>query len=71
MMQIARMQLQMQAVAAGVTSLWEVYLYPPAGVAAYPISVIVSARNSFDAGSIAGANNPGYIVGPIRKFAGY
>lgn len=71
MLQIARMQLQMQAVAAGVTSLWEVYLFPPPGVAAYPISVVVSARNSFDAGNIAGTNNPGYIVGPIRKFAGY
>lgn len=71
MMQIARMQLQMQAVAAGVISMWEVYLYPPAGVAAYPISVVVNARNSFDAGNIASANNPGYIVGPIRKFAGY
>lgn len=71
MLQIARMQLQMQAVSAGVTSLWEVYLFPPPGVAAYPISVIVSARNSFDAGNIAGTNNPGYIVGPIRKFAGY
>lgn len=71
MLQIARMQLQMQAVSAGVTSLWEVYLFPPPGVAAYPISVVVSARNSFDAGNIAGTNNPGYIVGPIRKFAGY
>ncbi|MBU6386020.1 MAG: hypothetical protein KGS49_08800 [Planctomycetes bacterium] len=71
MMQIARMQLQMQAVAAGVFSMWEVYLYPPAGVAAYPISVVVNARNSFDAANIASANNPGYVVGPIRKFAGY
>jgi hypothetical protein len=71
MMQIARMQLQMQAVAAGVFSMWEVYLYPPPGAAAYPISVVVNARNSFDAANIASANNPGYIVGPIRKFAGY
>jgi hypothetical protein len=71
MVQIARMQLQMQAVAAGVFSMWEVYLFPPPGAAAYPISVVVNARNSFDAANIASANNPGYIVGPIRKFAGY
>ena len=62
---------QQEMLSAGVTSLWEVYLFPPPGVAAYPISVVVSARNSFDAGNIAGTNNPGYIVGPIRKFAGY
>ena len=71
MMQIARMQLQMQAVAAGVVSMWEVYLLPPPGVAAYPISVVVNARNSFDAANIASARNPGYVVGPVRKFAGY
>lgn len=71
MLQIARMQLQMNAVAAGVTSMWEVYLYPPIGSNYYPISVVVTARNSQDASQIALMNNPGYRVGPIRRFSRY
>lgn len=71
MAQIARMQLQISAVQAGITSMWEVYLYPPPSLPLYPISVVVTARNSDDAGRIAMANNPGYRVGPVRKFAGY
>lgn len=69
-MQIARLQLQLSAVTAGVTSVWEVYLYPPNGTYLYPMTVVVNARNSDDASQIAMRNNPGYTVGPIRKVAG-
>lgn len=70
-MQIARLQLQMSAVNAGLTSIWEVYLYPPAGVAVYPMSVVVSARNSDAASQIAMQSNPGFTAGPVRKVSGF
>jgi hypothetical protein len=70
MAQIARLQLQMTAVAAGVTSMWEVFLYPPPGVPGFPISVVLMARNSDEASQMALINNPGYIRGPVRKMAG-
>ncbi len=70
MMQIARLQLQLTAVAAGVVDVWEVYLYPPPDSYAYPMSVVVYANNSLAASDIAMQNNPGYTVGPIRKIAG-
>lgn len=69
-MQIARLQLQLSAVNAGVVDMWEVYLYPPAGVYAYPMTVVVTATNSSIASQIAMQNNPGYLVGPIRKVSG-
>lgn len=69
-MQISRLQLQVSAVNAGLTSIWEVYLYPPAGSYAYPMSVVVSARNSDFASQIAMQNNPGYTAGPVRKVSG-
>jgi hypothetical protein len=73
MAQIARMQLKLTAVAAGVTSMWEVYLFPPFDVPFLsPLSVVVTARNSDDAARIALMNNPaGYRVGPIRRFSGF
>ncbi|MEI8212660.1 MAG: hypothetical protein WCI02_10965 [Planctomycetota bacterium] len=73
MAQIARMQLKLSAVAAGVTSMWEVYLFPPFDVPFLsPLSVVVTARNSDDAARIALMNNPpGYRVGPIRRFSGF
>lgn len=70
MMQIARLQLQLTAVSAGVIDMWEVYLYPAPGVMAYPMSVVVYATNSDIASRMAMANNPGYVVGPVRKIAG-
>lgn len=69
MAQIARMQLQFAAVTAGVVSMWEVYLYPPFGVPAYPLSVVVTARTSDEAAFMAMQNNPGYRAGPIRRFS--
>lgn len=67
MMQIARLQLQLSAVQSGIVDIWEVYLYPPVGVAAYPMSVVVTAANSDLASGIAMQNNPGYIAGSVRK----
>jgi hypothetical protein len=69
-MQISRLQLQVSAVNAGLTSIWEVYLYPPAGSYVYPMSVVVSARNSDAASQIAMQNNPGFTAGPVRKVSG-
>ncbi|MFN6131116.1 MAG: hypothetical protein ACK57G_19080 [Planctomycetota bacterium] len=70
MLELSRLQLQMNAIAAGVTSMWEVYLYPPPGVMAYPISVVVTARNSDEAAQMAILQNPGFILGTVRKMAG-
>ncbi|XZE44334.1 SHD1 domain-containing protein [Pirellulaceae bacterium SH467] len=71
MMKIAKLQLLMNSVAAGVTDMWEVYLYPPNGMFGYPISVVVPARNSADASAMALQRNPGFVLGPVRKIAGY
>ncbi|MCE3017089.1 MAG: hypothetical protein ACK56W_23405 [Pirellula sp.] len=71
MLKIAKLQLVMNSVSAGAVDLWEVMLYPPFGVNAYPISVVVPARNSGDASVIAMQRNPNYRLGPIRKVAGY
>ncbi|MCU0719565.1 MAG: hypothetical protein MUC83_07665 [Pirellula sp.] len=71
MMQIAKLQLLMNSVSAGATDLWEVYMYPGPGTFGYPISVVVAGRNSQQASQLALQNNPGHIVGPIRKVAGF
>jgi hypothetical protein len=71
MLQVARLQLLMNSVSAGVTDLWEVYLYPPIGSNAFPISVVVPGRSSDQASIVAMQNNPGYRVGPVRKIAGF
>lgn len=65
--EIALMNLKLQAVAAGVTSLWEVTLYPPAGRGGRPVWVVVPGRNSADATAAALAQWPGFFVGPIRR----
>ncbi|MBN1910341.1 MAG: hypothetical protein JW818_11420 [Pirellulales bacterium] len=69
--QISMMQLQLQAVQAGLTSLWEVHLMPGPGTYGYPLNVVVPGRNSRDAAEQALGRNPGYIVGPVRKVAGW
>lgn len=65
--QIARLQLGMQAVEAGMTSIWEVTLYPGPGVAGPPLWVLSPGRDSRTAGQGALANNPGYTLGPVRR----
>jgi hypothetical protein len=64
--QIAQTQLLLQAVEAGVTSLWEVMLYPGAG-GGQTLSVVVPGRDSRDATNNALARNPGYTAGPVRR----
>lgn len=65
--QIARLQLGLQAVEAGVTSLWEVTLYPGRGVAGPPLWVVVPGRDSRVATASALKRNPGYVAGPVRR----
>ena len=64
--QIARTQLLMQAVTAGVTNLWEVTLYPASGRGEW-LSVVVPGRDSREATIAALQRNPGYTAGPVRR----
>lgn len=66
--QIAQVQLN-QAVLSGLTSVWEVTLYPQG--AGRPIWVTEPGVNSGEAAAAARQQYPGYSVGPIRKVAGY
>jgi hypothetical protein len=66
--QIAQVQLN-QAVLAGLTSIWEVTLYPQG--AGRPIWVTEPGVNSGEAVAAAQRQYPGYAVGPVRKVAGY
>lgn len=68
--EIALMQLKLQAVAAGVTALWEVTLYPIAGHSRPPLWVVVPGRDSRQATAAALEQNPGYVAGPVRRVAG-
>ncbi|MEQ8847795.1 SHD1 domain-containing protein [Botrimarina sp.] len=65
--QIARLQLMMQAVDAGATSLWEVTLYPAAGTSGAPLWKVVPGRDSRMAAQAALASSPGFTVGPVRR----
>jgi hypothetical protein len=65
--QIAKLQLLTTAVAAGVTGLWEVTLFPGPGVAGPPLWVVAPGRDSLTATNFALSNNPGYIAGPVRR----
>lgn len=72
MMEIARLNLVMNSVSAGATNLWEVALYPPQNYySAYPLLVVVPARDSATASNIAMQQHPGFVAGPVRKYAGY
>jgi len=68
--QIALMQLKLQAVEVGLTSLWEVTLYPAPGRGGRPIWVVVPGRDSRQATATALAQNPDYVAGPVRRVAG-
>jgi hypothetical protein len=69
--EIAMMQLNLQAVQAGLTSLWEVTLYPGRGNAGPPLWVVVPGRNSQQAIAAALSQNAGYVAGPVRRVAGF
>jgi hypothetical protein len=68
--EIAMMQLKLQAVQAGVTSLWEVTLFPAAGQNAPPQWVVVPGRDSRQAVGAALQQNPGFVAGPVRRVSG-
>ena len=55
----------MQAVEIGLTSLWEVTLYPQNG--GQPVWAVVPGRDSRTAQSNALAQNPGCTLGPVRR----
>jgi hypothetical protein len=64
---IALVQLNLQAVQAGLTSLWEVTLFPAVGQVRPPIWVVVPGRDSRQAMVMAMQKNPGYMAGPVRR----
>lgn len=68
--EMAMMSLKLQAVQAGLTSLWEVTLHPPLNQGGWSQWVVVPGRNSRDATNNALLQFPGYIVGPIRRVSG-
>ena len=65
--EVAMMQLKLQAVEAGVTSLWEVTLYPTGRQTGRPQWVVVTGRDSRHATANALAQFPGHLVGPVRR----
>jgi hypothetical protein len=65
--EIAMMQLKLQAVDAGLTSLWEVTLHPAAGNGSPPLWVVVPGRDSRQATELALQQNPGFVAGPVRR----
>ncbi|MCG8652788.1 MAG: hypothetical protein MI861_23310 [Pirellulales bacterium] len=65
--QIATMHLNLQAIQAGLTSAWEVTLYPVRGNPNPPRWVVMLGRNSQQATEAALRQNPGFVSGPVRK----
>jgi SLA1 homology domain 1, SHD1 len=65
--EIAIMQLNLEAVQAGITSMWEVTLYPVRGNSGPPMWVVVPGRNSLQATNAALSQYPGYAAGPVRR----
>ena len=68
--EIAMTQLKLQAVQAGLTSLWEVTLHPPAGHWGRSQWVVVPGRDSRQATENAIRQFPGYLAGPVRRVTG-
>lgn len=64
--QIAHVQLALLATATGAVSLWEVALYPAQGYG-YPLTVIVPAKNSDAASTMAMQRYPGYTAGEVAR----
>lgn len=65
--QIEMMKLNLLAVDAGLTSLWEVQMATGNGNYGRPLRIVVPARNSAEARSTALQNNPGYRVTGLRQ----
>jgi hypothetical protein len=71
-MQLDMQRLEtLQAVEAGITSLWEITLYPAGGKAGPPLWVVMPGRNSAEATAQALAQNAGYVAAGARKVYGY
>jgi hypothetical protein len=68
--EIAQLQLKMQAVQAGLASLWEVTLFPAGGRGGPPRWVVMPGRDSRQATAAALQQNPGFLAGPVRRVAG-
>jgi hypothetical protein len=66
---LAAKQATLQAVESGVTSLWEVTLYPAQGNAGPPLWVAVPGRDNRQAVANALSQNPGYTHGAVRKLS--
>jgi hypothetical protein len=65
--QVSQLQLGLLGTIAGVTSMWEVQLFPGPGVMAQPMSVVVFARDSRSAVASALNGRPQYLAGPVRR----
>jgi hypothetical protein len=76
--QIALMQLNhlatqttLEAVQSGLTSLWEVTLYPARAGVGPPMWVTAIGINSSQALNQALSKHPGYVAGPVRRLSGF
>ncbi|QDU25521.1 hypothetical protein ETAA8_05900 [Anatilimnocola aggregata] len=67
MREIALLNLKLQAVNVGLTSLWEVTLYPSAAIGGPPVWTVVPGRDSNQASANALQQWPGYFLGPVRR----
>ena len=67
--QIALMDLNLQAIQAGLTSAWEVTLHPAPGNPHPPRWVVMPGRNSAQATAAALQKNPGFVAGPVRRIS--
>lgn len=65
--QIALMNLNLQAVQAGLGSAWEVTLHPVMGNPRPPRWVVVLGRDSQEATVAALQQNPGYVARSVRR----
>ncbi|PQO38759.1 hypothetical protein C5Y96_02440 [Blastopirellula marina] len=65
--QIAKMNLNLSAVRVGLTSAWEVTLYPQPGNPLPPQWVVALGRDSDQAIAAALNQNPGFMVGTVRR----
>ncbi|WP_161604748.1 SHD1 domain-containing protein [Roseiconus nitratireducens] len=65
--EIAMAQYNLNLIRSGITSLWEVTLYPARGNPASPRWVQVTGRDSRAATATALQQNPGFVSGPVRK----
>ena len=66
---VAELKINMQAIQSGLTSAWEVTLYPKPGNPNPPQWVVTTGRDSRAATAAALQQYPGYTNGPVRKLS--